>query len=104
MTPGELTSAFSGRIIEGISPGGLLDEKTREELLDKMPNCWEFNSCPDNFCDSCPAYPDHGKECWKLTGTKCARGQYETTSLAEKIIYCRNECAFYKKYLKLIYR
>jgi hypothetical protein len=68
-----------------------------------IPNCWDFENCPSEVREKCPAYPDKGKECWKVTGTKCAHGKYEKASLSEKIIYCRNECAFYKKYLKNVH-
>lgn len=65
-----------------------------------VPNCWEFNSCDEEICSKCPAYPDMGRECWKVTGTKCANGRYTKASLTEKIIHCRGNCEFYKTFLK----
>ncbi len=58
--------------------------------------CWEFMKC--EIYEKCPAYPDRGMDCWKVTGTKCEGGKYEKASLEEKILYCRKECEFYKKY------
>jgi hypothetical protein len=65
-----------------------------------IPNCWDAENCSDDIRNSCPAYPEMGKSCWKITGTKCANGKVEKLSLSEKIIYCRNECEFYRKYLR----
>lgn len=61
-------------------------------------NCWEFLNCPEETKKTCPAYPDHGTRCWKITGTKCAQGKLLKVSLEEKIMYCRKECEFYKRY------
>jgi hypothetical protein len=61
-------------------------------------NCWEFKKCPEETHKKCPAYPDGGLKCWKVTGTKCDKGKYEKATLEEKILFCRNECAFYKKF------
>jgi hypothetical protein len=68
-----------------------------------IPTCWEFMDCPDNVCNICPAYPDHGRECWKLTGTRCQGGRFVKASFEEKILHCRNECDFYKTHLKVLY-
>ncbi len=68
-----------------------------------IPNCWDFMKCPEEICVSCPAYPDHGVECWKMTGTKCKGGKFVKESLDAKILYCRNECAYYKTHLKKVY-
>lgn len=59
--------------------------------------------CPEEVCRVCPAHPDHGRECWKVTGTKCAGGKFIKSSAEEKILHCRNECGFYKTYLKGLY-
>lgn len=67
------------------------------------PNCWEFNNCPEPTRLRCPAYPDNGRECWKVTGTQCAEGRDSKKSLSEKILYCRNECLFYKKHLRSMF-
>ncbi len=61
-------------------------------------NCWEFKNCPEEIRTKCPAYPLRGKDCWKVTGTKCEGGTIEKSSLAEKIEFCRKECDFYKQY------
>ncbi|MEJ2598418.1 MAG: hypothetical protein P8Z00_08800 [Anaerolineales bacterium] len=63
------------------------------------PNCWEVLNCHPEVYNRCLAYPDMGRECWKVTGTKCNAGALEKSSLPEKIMYCRCECAYYKKYI-----
>ena len=60
-------------------------------------NCWEHMKCAKEVCESCPAYPERGLKCWKVTGTKCAQGKYVMASIEEKIHYCR-QCEFYKLY------
>ena len=67
---------------------------------DDIPDCWDAENCSDDVRSTCPAYPDMGKVCWKITMTQCGNGKVRKMSLLEKIIYCRNECAFYKKYLR----
>ena len=59
-----------------------------------MMNCWEFKNCSPETYKKCPAYPDKGLDCWKVTGTKCDRGRMETATQNEKIAYCRR-CEFY---------
>ena len=61
-------------------------------------NCWEFKNCPQETYENCPAYPDRGLDCWKVTGTKCDKGKYEMATLKEKIEFCRYKCDFYKTY------
>jgi hypothetical protein len=68
-----------------------------------IPNCWEFLNCQEEVCRTCPAYPDHGHECWKVTGTKCESGKYVKANSEEKILHCRNECNYYRTYLKNTY-
>ncbi len=60
-------------------------------------NCWEFRRCPEKTFAVCPAYPDKGLDCWKITGTKCNLGRLEKATLNEKIEFCRT-CDFYKTY------
>lgn len=62
------------------------------------PNCWEHEMCPGDVRDTCTAYPHMGRECWKITGTKCAQGRYEKAALSEKITYCINSCSYYQTY------
>ena len=59
-------------------------------------NCWEFKQCGPDVYRSCPAHPDKGLDCWKVTGTKCEGGAFEKATLQEKIHFCRRECDFYK--------
>jgi hypothetical protein len=66
----------------------------------QRPNCWEFLGCPEETYRNCPAYPMFGRECWRLTGTKCASGGIELTTLDEKLGYCWKECQFYKAHGK----
>lgn len=57
--------------------------------------CWEFLKCGREGV--CPAYPDYGFDCYKVTGTECrgeTQGSYE-----EKIAKCRATCAFYNDLL-----
>lgn len=75
--------------------------KKQRRLLKDAPNCWEYMLCPDRTRLRCPAYPKMGRECWKVTGTKCDLGRTEQTSHAEKILYCRGQCPFYRSYLTL---
>ncbi len=60
-------------------------------------NCWEFIKCPEHTHQACPAYPDKGSDCWRVTGTKCAQGRIEKATSIEKIEHCRS-CGFYKTY------
>jgi hypothetical protein len=80
-----------------------MPRKKQRKLLESVPNCWEHEDCPEEVRKSCPAYPDMGKECWKITGTRCAQGKYEYTSLSEKIIYCRNHCRYYRDHIKKVF-
>jgi len=58
-----------------------------------MTNCWEILKCGRET--NCPAYPDHGRECFAVTATKC-RGEEQGT-YENKIEKCRELCGFYKK-------
>lgn len=54
-------------------------------------NCWESLNCGKT--NECPAYPDHGRDCFAVTGTLCngtKQGAYK-----EKIDACRKNCGFY---------
>jgi methyl-accepting chemotaxis protein len=55
-------------------------------------NCWEVLRCAREKI--CPAYPDHGRDCFAVTATLC-RGE-EQGSYGEKIEKCRQTCDFYK--------
>jgi len=70
---------------------------------EEIPNCWEVNECPDSVRDGCRAYPNSGRQCWKVTGTLCNGGLIEKDTYAEKILYCRNSCKYYRKYIKPLY-
>ncbi len=54
--------------------------------------CWEILNCARQ--EDCPAYPNHGRECFAVTGTIC-RGKQQG-SYEEKIAQCRTTCDFYK--------
>jgi len=60
-------------------------------------DCWNFMRCGENTYENCPAYPNKGRECWKVTGTKCDHGKIEKASIAEKIDHCRS-CGYYSDY------
>ena len=57
-------------------------------------DCWEFKACGDKARLACPAYPDKGLECWKVTGTMCDNGKIAMATVLEKISFCR-KCDFY---------
>ena len=57
-------------------------------------NCWEYMDCLPEIYKNCPAYPDKGLDCWKVTGTRCDHGRMEKASVTEKIEFCRT-CGFY---------
>lgn len=59
--------------------------------------CWNFMKCGMIVYKNCPAYPDYGLDCWKVTGTKCNGGTMEKATKAEKIEFCK-KCDFYKTY------
>jgi hypothetical protein len=75
----------------------------RAKLLASLPPCWEVEHCPTEVRDACPAYPNMGRECWKITGTKCVGGAIEKATLAEKILHCRANCDYYRDYIKKVY-
>ena len=63
-------------------------------------NCWEFKECgreeggkKANDLGVCPAYPDNGKDCWKVAGTFCG-GEVQGT-FAQKKGTCMS-CDWYK--------
>ncbi len=60
-------------------------------------DCWQYKNCNREVRNNCPAYPDNGKDCWKVTGTDCGQGHYRKATLAEKIAFCR-ECDYYEEY------
>jgi methyl-accepting chemotaxis protein len=55
-------------------------------------NCWEILKCGRQ--DACPAYPNHGRDCFAVTAT-LFRGEKQG-SYAEKIQKCRDTCDVYK--------
>lgn len=72
--------------------------------MEDIPNCWEIEDCPEEVRNSCRAWPDMGRQCWKITGTMCDHGFHKMSALEEKILYCRNHCTYYRQYIKAIYR
>ncbi len=63
-------------------------------------NCWEFKKCGREEGGAkakelgvCIAYPNHGRDCWIVTGTLCG-GQVQGT-FAQKLKNCK-ACEFYK--------
>ncbi len=54
--------------------------------------CWEYEKCGKT--NQCPAYPDHGFDCWAVSGTLC-RGEHQG-SYQEKVSDCRGKCDYYK--------
>ena len=67
----------------------------------RVKNCWEFKQCGREQGGAnaealgvCPAWPDHGEDCWFVAGTLCG-GQVQGT-YADKLGSCR-KCEFYEK-------
>ncbi len=57
----------------------------------KPTPCWEHMKCGKE--KECPAYPDHGFDCWTLEGTVC-RGQRQE-GYEKKVGACRIACKYY---------
>ncbi|MBI5142298.1 MAG: hypothetical protein HZA20_08930 [Nitrospirae bacterium] len=53
--------------------------------------------CDFDTMRKCPAYPQKGLDCWKVTGTRCDKGIMAMATQERKILHCRN-CGFYKTY------
>jgi hypothetical protein len=62
--------------------------------------CWEYNSCPKDKYEKCPAYPQNGHDCWTVTGRKYGCGKNEAPSFFEKLFFCKNSCDFFKTYIR----
>lgn len=63
-------------------------------------NCWEDKNCGRiqggqnvGQMGVCPAYPDHGRDCWKIAGTFCG-GQVQGSE-AQKVGSCLR-CEFFQ--------
>ena len=60
-------------------------------------NCWEFKKCGkaggNGNQQTCPAYPNYGRQCARVAGTLCG-GQVQGT-FALKLGNCQ-KCDFYK--------
>ncbi|NWF55508.1 MAG: hypothetical protein HXY45_12025 [Syntrophaceae bacterium] len=54
--------------------------------------CWERMRCGRERREACPAYPDYGRLCWPIAGTKCPTGA--TGTHAQKIGDCES-CEFF---------
>lgn len=55
--------------------------------------CWERMGCGQERVQSCSAYPDCGRLCWPIPGTKCPTGARGTH--AQKMKDCE-ACEFFK--------
>jgi len=55
--------------------------------------CWERMGCGQGLLRSCPVYPDYGRLCWPIAGTKCPTGARGTH--AQKMKDCE-ACEFFK--------
>jgi hypothetical protein len=55
--------------------------------------CWERMGCGQERLQGCPAYPDYGRLCWPIAGTKCPTGP--RGARAQKIKDCES-CDFFK--------
>ena len=59
---------------------------------EKQVTCWEMKNCPPERRNSCPAYPQHGGQCWMVTATLC--GGKEQGSYHDKMTNCK-KCNVY---------
>jgi methyl-accepting chemotaxis protein len=57
--------------------------------------CWEYIKC--GFERNCPAYPDHGRDCWTVDGTLC-RGEKQGTADQKK-----QDCITLCKFMEGVY-
>ncbi len=64
-------------------------------------NCWEFKNCgrekgglKASELGICPAFPDHGRDCWAVAGTLCG-GKVQGTTAEKLGIWLIRE--FYKR-------
>jgi methyl-accepting chemotaxis protein len=55
--------------------------------------CWDMKNCPTERRNDCPAYPELGGQCWKVTSTLC--GGQEQGTYREKMANCR-QCNVYE--------
>ena len=53
--------------------------------------CWEVLECGKE--DTCPAHPNHGCDCWNVTGTLCCGDQ--RAAYSDKVGHCREQCKYY---------
>jgi len=62
--------------------------------------CWEYNNCPKDTYEKCPAYPESEHDCWTVTGKKYNCGKSEAAIIIEKLYFCKNECNFFKTHIQ----
>ncbi len=62
-----------------------------------IKTCLEALQCKRE--ENCLAYPDHGRNCFAVTGTTC-RGKVQG-SYDEKVNACRSVCPFYKDLMRI---
>lgn len=68
------------------------DQVTLMSATKNQVTCWEIKNCPTDRRNSCPAYPDHGGQCWMVTATLC--GGNEQGSYHDKMANCK-KCNVY---------
>jgi hypothetical protein len=71
--------------------GNLINRGSEEDNVMASTKFWEFMRCGKEV--GCPAYPDHGFQCWNVAGTLCRserQGNYE-----QKVGACRQKCEYY---------
>ena len=62
--------------------------------------CWEYNNCPKDTYEECPAYPQTGHDCWTVTGKKYNKGNSEAASFFEKLYFCKSNCNFFRTHIQ----
>ena len=50
--------------------------------------------------ENCPAYPEHARDCWKVTENKYNCSKNEAPSFFKKLFFCKNDCKYFKTYLQ----
>ena len=104
----EELDGMTGQIEESVNDLALLirghrngtkTERLRESEVNEFAPCWEIKNCPEDRKLTCPAHPEYGDTCWKVTGTLC--GGEKQGSYAKKMARCL-QCEVHKTHTSYI--
>ena len=45
----------------------------KSSFWDGKTPCWELRNCILEVCQTCPAYLDQSRPCWRIKGTLCKK-------------------------------